>query len=42
MNFLVLAIEETGDIPFDLLKQVLEKCTPEQLRNIERINPVLC
>ena len=34
------AIEETGDIPYELLKPILEKCSAMQLRNIESINPV--
>uniref|UniRef100_A0A1I7WPY1 TFIIS N-terminal domain-containing protein n=1 Tax=Heterorhabditis bacteriophora TaxID=37862 RepID=A0A1I7WPY1_HETBA len=34
------AIEETGDIPFDILKPVLEKCTAQQLMYIEMRNPL--
>lgn len=35
------AIEETGDIPYYILKPVLEKCNPEQLSHIERLNTYL-
>uniref|UniRef100_A0A915E0L3 TFIIS N-terminal domain-containing protein n=1 Tax=Ditylenchus dipsaci TaxID=166011 RepID=A0A915E0L3_9BILA len=35
------AIEETGDIPFDILKPVLEKCSNSQLAKIESKNPYL-
>uniref|UniRef100_A0A914VZW1 TFIIS N-terminal domain-containing protein n=1 Tax=Plectus sambesii TaxID=2011161 RepID=A0A914VZW1_9BILA len=35
------AIEDTGDIPFDILKPVLERCTPSQLFYIEQRNPYL-
>lgn len=34
------AIEDTGDIPYDILKPVLEKCTSKQLAYIEGRNPV--
>ncbi|CAJ0920732.1 unnamed protein product, partial [Mesorhabditis belari] len=34
-------IEDTGDIPFYILRPVLEKCTPEQLAYIESKNPIL-
>lgn len=34
-------IDEVGNAPYVLLKPVLEKCTPEQLHHIERLNPGL-
>ena len=36
----ILAIEETGDIPFHVLQPILEKATPIQLFRLEEINPV--
>ncbi|MFH4974898.1 hypothetical protein AB6A40_001607 [Gnathostoma spinigerum] len=35
------AYEELGDASFDILKPVLERCTPEQLSHIEKKNPHL-
>ncbi|CAI4233080.1 unnamed protein product [Auanema sp. JU1783] len=35
------AIEDTGDIPFDILRPVLEKCNEKQLMYIEQRNPYL-
>eukprot|EP00079_Xenopus_tropicalis_P036147 XP_017949918.1 PREDICTED: transcription elongation factor B polypeptide 3-like isoform X3 [Xenopus tropicalis] len=34
------SIQEVGGVPFDILKPVLERCTPEQLSRIEEYNPV--
>lgn len=34
-------LEDTGGVPFDLLKPVLEKAKPTQLSNIEYYNPYL-
>ncbi|XP_044147037.1 elongin-A-like [Bufo gargarizans] len=34
------SIQEVGGVPFDILKPVLERCTPEQLNRIEECNPV--
>lgn len=34
-------LEETGGVPFDLLKPVLVRASPEQLLNLENINPYL-
>jgi transcription elongation factor B polypeptide 3 len=34
-------LEYTGGVPFDLLKPVLEKATPDQLNNLEYFNPYL-
>lgn len=34
-------IDYTGGIPFDLLRPVLERATPEQLCNLEQYNPYL-
>ncbi|CAJ0574928.1 unnamed protein product, partial [Mesorhabditis spiculigera] len=34
-------LEDTGDIPFDILQPVLERCTPTQLHYIESRNPSL-
>ncbi|XP_040205766.1 elongin-A-like isoform X2 [Rana temporaria] len=33
------SIQEVGGVPFDILKPVLERCTPEQLNRIEECNP---
>lgn len=38
--FKFLAIEETGDIPFEILKPVLEICNQSQLARIESKNEV--
>ena len=35
------AIEDTGDIPFEILKKALERATPAQLNYIESRNPYL-
>ncbi|XP_064089411.1 transcription elongation factor B polypeptide 3-like isoform X2 [Macrobrachium nipponense] len=35
------AIEATGNIPFHILRPVLERATPQQLNNIEDFNPYL-
>lgn len=35
------ALEFTGGIPYDILKPVLEKATPQQLFNLEDYNPYL-
>ncbi|KAM4771066.1 elongin-A-like [Rhinophrynus dorsalis] len=32
-------IQEVGGVPFEILKPVLERCTPEQLSRIEECNP---
>ena len=40
MIFFFVAIEYVGGIPYDILKPVLEKCTPTQLYSIEEYNPV--
>ncbi|KAF8791240.1 Elongin-A like protein [Argiope bruennichi] len=37
----VLSIEYLGEVPYFLLKPVLERCTPLQLYNIEDYNPYL-
>ena len=34
------AIEEVGPIPVDLLRPVLERCSPQQLKRLEHFNPV--
>ena len=39
-EILFSAIEETGDIPYEILKPILSKCSPQQLVHIERVNPV--
>jgi len=33
-------LECTGDIPFDILKPILQRATPAQLLRIEEGNPV--
>ncbi|KAM3930914.1 elongin-A-like [Leptodactylus fuscus] len=33
------SIQEVGGVPFEILKPVLERCTPEQLNRIEECNP---
>ncbi|XP_066446491.1 elongin-A-like [Eleutherodactylus coqui] len=33
-------IQEVGGVPFEILKPVLVRCTPEQLSRIEEFNPV--
>ncbi|XP_073482777.1 elongin-A-like [Aquarana catesbeiana] len=33
------SIQEVGGVPFDILKPVLDRCTPEQLNRIEECNP---
>lgn len=35
------SIEECGHLPFDLLKPVLERATPNTLAKIEEYNPYL-
>ncbi|XP_075194571.1 elongin-A-like [Anomaloglossus baeobatrachus] len=32
-------IQEVGGVPFEILKPVLQRCTPEQLNRIEECNP---
>jgi len=40
-NFVfVAALEYVGPIPYDILKPVLECCTPAQLYSLEDFNPV--
>ncbi|XP_073445247.1 elongin-A-like isoform X2 [Dendrobates tinctorius] len=34
------SIQEVGGVPFEILKPVLQRCTPEQLNRIEECNPV--
>ncbi|XP_056421712.1 elongin-A-like isoform X2 [Hyla sarda] len=34
------SIQEVGGVPFEILKPVLDRCTPEQLNRIEECNPV--
>ncbi|XP_075719791.1 elongin-A-like [Rhinoderma darwinii] len=34
------SIQEVGGVPFEILKPVLDRCTPEQLNRIEDCNPV--
>ncbi|XP_071998390.1 elongin-A-like [Engystomops pustulosus] len=34
------SIQEVGGVPFEILKPVLNRCTPEQLNRIEECNPV--
>jgi len=36
----VAALEYVGPVPYDILKPVLECCTPAQLYNVEDFNPV--
>ncbi|CAI9622441.1 unnamed protein product [Staurois parvus] len=33
------SIQEVGGVPYEILKPVLERCTPEQLNRIEECNP---
>ncbi|XP_035658772.1 elongin-A-like isoform X1 [Branchiostoma floridae] len=35
------ALEELGGVPYDIIKPVLDKCTPEQLCYLEEQNPYL-
>ncbi|XP_032589639.1 transcription elongation factor B polypeptide 3 [Drosophila mojavensis] len=35
------ALEYTGGVPFDVLRPVLERATPQQLLNVEEYNPYL-
>ena len=35
------ALEYVGPIPYDILKPVLECCTPTQLFTLEEFNPVI-
>ena len=35
------ALEYTGGVPYDILKPILERATPEQLFNLEHFNPYL-
>ena len=37
---LVLALDEVGGVPADILMPVLERCTPSQLFHLEDYNPV--
>lgn len=38
---LVLALEYTGGVPYDILKPILERATPQQLLIFEHHNPYL-
>lgn len=40
ISCILLAIDEVGGVPFEILEPVLERCTPEQLYRIEQCNPV--
>jgi len=39
--FLLLALEFTGGVPYDILKPILERATPDQLFMLEHHNPYL-
>lgn len=38
---LPLALEFTGGVPYDIIKPVLERATPDQLFTLEHYNPYL-
>lgn len=38
---LSVALEATGGVPYDILKPVLERASPQQLSNLEHFNPYL-
>lgn len=40
-HFLLPALEFTGGVPFDILKPILERATPDQLFMLEHYNPYL-